>query len=207
MDKKIQYILERVTDLYQRYGIKSVTMDDVAHHLGISKKTLYEHFRNKEDLVEKITSLEHARQKKHLSGILRKKLNAIEELLEVYKIINSMVRKYNPSMEYDIRKYYPALFNRIREIRQKEMYASAVQNLVKGMKEGLYRKELNADVIARLHVSRFEYISENNLFSMEEITSKKVFHELFVYNIYGILNRKGREFFEKNFEKYRVSLT
>jgi AcrR family transcriptional regulator len=169
MEQRTIYFLQEVTRLYHRYGIKSVTMDDVAHHLGISKKTLYEHFRNKEDLVGYVILMENEKQNRFFSDIRKKKMNAIEELMEVYQMINTVLREYNPSIEYDVRKYYPSLFMKLRDIRRKEMYKSTSQNLTKGKKEGFYRWELNADIISKLHVARFEHFFENDLFTVDEL--------------------------------------
>ena len=207
MNPKAVYILEQVGKLYHRYGIKSVTMDDVATHLGISKKTIYDFFNDKEDLVKQVLLFEHEHKCKFLSAIEDKKFNAIEELFEVYKMINSMYRDYNPSMEYDIRKYYPNLFIRIKEIRRKRMYESVYNNLNKGKKEGLFRKEVNSRTIAKLHVFRTENLFDNDIFTPEELSSFTVFHEIFVYHLNGILSHGGRSFFEKNFDKYKATLS
>jgi TetR/AcrR family transcriptional regulator, cholesterol catabolism regulator len=207
MNTKALNILEQVGKLYQRYGIKSVTMDDVAKHLVISKKTLYEHFSDKEDLVKNVLMLEHEHRCVFFNAIDDSKLNAIEEFFEVYKMLNSMFQEYNPSMEYDVRKYYPDLFLKVKEIRRKRMFDSVFSNLNKGKKEGLYRKELNSKIIAKLHVFRTESFFDNDMFSQEELTSFKMFHEIFIYHIQGILSHKGRNFFENNFDKLKATLS
>jgi TetR/AcrR family transcriptional regulator, cholesterol catabolism regulator len=207
MNPKVRYILEQVVRLYRRYGIKSVTMDDVAKHLGISKKTIYEFFTDKEDLVKHVLLFEHECRFGILKEIENKEFNAIEELLEVYKMINAMLRDYNPSIEHDIRKYYPNLFVKIREIRRKGMFESVYKNLNQGKKEGLYRKELNSKIIAKLHVFRTESALENDMFTQEELTSFKMFHEIFVYHLYGILSSEGRAFFDSNFDKFKATLS
>jgi AcrR family transcriptional regulator len=182
-------------------------MDDVAHHLGISKKTLYQYFRNKEELVSRVMQMDHERNLEFHSGIENKNMNAIEELMEVYRMINRMLREYNPSIEYDVRKYYPSLFMKFRETRRKDMYQSTYRNLKKGIKEGFYRKDLDPDLISRFQVSRIEHLFDNDIFTINEQLTVKFFHELFMYHINGILNKEGREFFEKNFEKYRSGMT
>jgi AcrR family transcriptional regulator len=207
MNPKVNSILELVHKLYQRYGIKSVTMDDVAKHLGISKKTLYEHFRDKEDLVRNVLLQENNHQVRFFKAIEEKKLNAIEELFEVYKMLNLIFKEYNPSMEYDLRKYYPDLFITITQIRRKRMYESVYNNLNKGKKEGLYRKELNAKIISKLHVIRTENFFDNDIFTQEELISFKMFHEVFIYHLQGILSHEGRSFFENNFDKFKATLS
>ena len=206
MNDKVQGILNQISKLYHRYGIKSVTMDDVARHLCISKKTLYEYFEDKKDLVNQVLSSEHTVNCKVFDEILQRKLNAIEELFEIYNSIKRMIQVYNPSMDYDIRKYYPDLFMKVREVRRKTMFENTLRNMVKGKKEGLYRKDLNAGVIARLHLFRIENLVDNDLFSADELNSFEIFHELFVYHLHGIMSNKGRDFFEKNFDKFRETL-
>ena len=206
MDEKTIHILEQVRRLYYRYGIKSVTMDDVAKHLSISKKTLYEYFTDKEDLVRNIVMLDYKNRHNFFQEIKNKNLNAIEELFEVYRMINTMFRDYNASMEYDIHKYYPELFSQVRELRRKKMYDTMYSNMNKGKKEGLYRKELNSKIIARLLVFKVENMFDNDIFSMEELASVKVFNEVFVYHLQGILNENGRNFFEKNFARLKQEL-
>ncbi|MEI7490087.1 MAG: TetR/AcrR family transcriptional regulator [Bacteroidota bacterium] len=206
MSDKVQSILGQVSRLYHRYGIKSVTMDDVASHLCISKKTLYEYFEDKKDLVSQVLLTEHSGNCKLFDEILNLKLNAIEELFEIYKSIKKMIQDYNPSMDYDIRKYYPDLFMKIREVRRRSMFENTLKNMNKGKKDGLYRKDLNAEVIARLHLFRIESLVDNDLFSADELNSFEIFHELFIYHLHGIMSNKGREFYLRNFEKFRGSI-
>lgn len=206
MNPKATVIISGVQRLYQRYGIKSVTMDDVAMQLNISKKTIYEHFSDKEDLVKHVLMAEYDLQCTRLKSIEDRKYNAIGELFEVYKMINTMLKEYNPSMEYDVRKYYPDLFMKVRDIRRKRMYESTYTNMEKGKKEGLYRKELNSRIIAKLHVFRMEHLVEMDTFTADELTSFRFFHEVFVYHIHGILSHEGRDFFESNFEKFKATL-
>ncbi len=181
-------------------------MDDVARHLCISKKTLYEHFKDKEDLVEKVMELEYEERNNRFQDIERKNLNAIEELFEVYQMLNSFYRNFNPSMEYDIRKYYPDLYIKIKDIRRKRMYDSTLNNMNRGKTEGLYRPEIDTAILSKLHLFRVENLSDNDLFSIDELISFKFFHEIFVYHIHGLLSEKGRKFFEANFRKYQDTL-
>jgi AcrR family transcriptional regulator len=179
-------------------------MDDVARHLSVSKKTLYEYFHDKRDLVGRVLDSEHAAKCGIFESIRKKDLNAIEEMFHIYLNVSSMIREFNPSMEYDIRKYYPDLYLRMREKRRETMLENTNANLQKGIREGLYRKDLNASVIARLHLFRIESITENEIFSADELNSFETFHELFVYHLYGIVSEKGRTFFDRNFGKFIV---
>jgi AcrR family transcriptional regulator len=206
MNPKAQQIVNQVRILYQRYGIKSVTMDDAANHLGISKKTLYEHFTDKEDLVSAILTDDLEQSCTVIDAIEGRALNAIEDLFEVYKMLYTWYRDYNPSMIYDVRKYYPGLFTRIRKMRRERIMSSAIANLEKGKREGLYRVELNSEILAKLHILRIESLYDNDIFTMEEILSLAMMDEVFVYHLHGILSHEGRLFFESNFGKFRANL-
>lgn len=181
-------------------------MDDVAGHLGISKKTLYEHFQDKRDLVESVLMNEHQGTCHHLDGLDGKSLNAIEEMFEMYKMLRRLYQDYNPSMFYDVKKYYPDLFTKMKVIRRKTMYDSVLANLSKGKTEGLYRADLNIGIIARLQMFLNENLLDSDLFTQEEMTSFEMFHEIFIYHIQGILSPGGRTFFEENFAEFRDSL-
>jgi AcrR family transcriptional regulator len=205
MDKTQGYILEKTERMYRRYGIKSVTMDDVARELGISKKKLYEYFNDKEDLIGKVLDQAFVQHQNRIKLIEAKNLNAVEEMLELYRMIHHMFIDYNPSMEYDIHKYYPALFLKLREIRRKSIFDFAYKNLNKGKKERLYRKDINTRIIARLQVFHVENLFDSDLFSIQEITTIKVFQEFFIYNLLGILSPEGRRFFNVHIQNLKAS--
>ena len=196
MYQKELQIIKQVYELYKKYGIKSVTMDDVAVNMAISKKTLYKFVTDKSDLVNKVINYELEKRDKTFSEIFTKLMNAIEELLEVNKTINGFFMDYNCSMQYDLQKYYPETFHNIKKTRRQKMFNAIINNLKKGKKEGLYRKNLNEEIIAKLHVFRIENIIETDQFSPEEITSPDFINELFSYHIRGIVNKAGLDFFE-----------
>lgn len=197
-------IIEKAGELYYKYGIKSITMDDVARELGISKKTLYQFVKNKTDLVKKVVDFEIQKRTGEFKELDKSKLNAIEELFEVNRQINCMLEKHNPSMHYDLRKYYPDIFKRLQVSKREGMFKSIIFNLEKGKKEGLYRKEIDIGIIARIQVARAENVIESSYVSILDYTSRKFFSELFIYHIRGIANSKGIRFLEDNIDKLRI---
>jgi AcrR family transcriptional regulator len=205
MNEDLKQILAKVRELYMRYGIKSITMDDVASTLSISKKTLYKHVTDKEDLVGKFVDQEIDIQRADSSCILNGNHNAIEELLMVSKMVNHKLKEINPSTEYDLRKYYPLHFQRLTLTRRERMYNSIVTNIKKGKGEGLYREELNEDIIGKLQVSRIESMMNNEVFTIDEFTSPKFFQEIFTYHIRGIANEKGIELLENELKKFDIN--
>ncbi len=198
MNKEFENILEKVSVLYRKYGIKSVTMDDVAHELGISKKTLYQFVKDKTELVEKV--VKHTLQC-NFSAMKAKKGtgdNAIEELIEVSQRVNALMKDHSQSYEYDLKKYYSGIYRNLMSARRKLMYESMLVNIRQGKKEGIYRRELNEEIIAKLHLLRVENLQSSEIFREEEMHSVKFFRELFVYHINGLATQKGREVLRKN---------
>jgi AcrR family transcriptional regulator len=204
MNKELQNILEKVGELYNKFGIKSVTMDDVARELGISKKTLYQYVENKNELVAKV--LDHLLHEKDCSfkEISKKDQNAIEELLEVGVHIMKSFRDYNPSTEYDLKKYYPDLFTKLHQVRRDRMHESILKNIQKGKKEGLFRTNMNDEIIAKIQTSRFIHMSTDDLFSPEEMLKPQNVLELFIYHIRGVANEKGLKVLEKTLKEIDI---
>lgn len=187
-----------------RYGIKSITMDDVASHLSISKKTLYRYVNDKDDLVGKVIDLQIEILRTEMDCKCNAKLNAIEELLIVSKTINYKLKNMNPGTIYDLKKYYPEHYKRLQAARREKMRNNIVNNIRKGKEEGLYRDDLDENIISKLQISRVENIIDNELFSVEEYTSNKFFQEIFVYHIRGIANQKGIDFLEDKLMNFDI---
>lgn len=206
MNAEMDYIIEKVSELYIKYGIKSITMDDVAIELGISKKTLYQHVSDKDDLVGKFIDNEINIRKDQICKCMRDENNAVEEFIEISASMNKIIRNQNPATEHDLKKYYPHHFQKIEKIRREGIYSYILLNLKKGKEEGLYRKELNDETIAKLYLSRVESIHMNDLFTIEEFTSRKLFLELLAYHIRGIATQKGIVVFEKLIKDYETSM-
>jgi AcrR family transcriptional regulator len=201
MNKEFEDILMKVSRLYRKYGIKSVTMDDVAHELGMSKKTLYQFVSDKTELVQMV--VEHVRQC-NFSAMKKKngtEHNAIEELIEVSQHVNSLMKDHSPSYEYDLKKYYPDIYRNLMSARRKLMYESMISNIRKGKKEGIYRKELDEKIIAKLHLLRIENLQTTEIFNEEEMHSQKFFREVFVYHIHGLATDKGLKVLRENIDK------
>ncbi|NOX84535.1 MAG: TetR/AcrR family transcriptional regulator [Chlorobi bacterium] len=199
-DKKTE-IIEKIHGLYDKYGIRSVTMDDVVHELGISKKTLYQYFADKTELVSAVMDRVYETRKQEIDLAMKGNKNAIEEMLTYYALQLKMIKDYKPTMIYDLKKYYPGIYEKATSRKRKNIYDSVLNNLKRGKKEGLYRSELNEEIVARLNLMRVEATMSSGIFSIEEITSAEFFREVFTYHMYGIVNDNGRKLLEKNIDK------
>ena len=182
-------------------------MNDISNELGISKKTLYTFIKDKSELVEKaVLFIEHETQQR-IELILHKDYNSIDQLFEVVKAIIVAVKDLNPVKEHDLKKFYPDIYLNIINLRRQFIYKVIINNIRQGKKEGLYRRGLNEEIIARLHLSRIERIQEDKVFSVEEYTSPRSFTEIFKYHIRGIANEKGIEILEKKMKLLNKTTT
>lgn len=195
-------LYSKVLDLYKKYGVKSVTMDDVARELGISKKTLYIHVADKKELVEKVIHYDFDVVKDCFMEVFdREGLNAIEQLFEVNYFMRNLLKYHSFSLDYDLKKYYPELFREISERKQHEMYKSVLENMKKGKAEGIYREELNEELVAKLYVSRIVSAHDSEFMTIEDFIAPEAYKEYFVYHIRGIANEKGIKILEDNIDK------
>jgi AcrR family transcriptional regulator len=204
MNDEIMNLLQRVRALYHKYGIRSVTMDDVSRELGISKKTLYQHVRDKDELVRKVIELEIADEHATMEERRDKSINAIEELLEITQCINSMLTNHSQVTDYDLKKYYPDLFVKMRDIRRNHIYKVIVENLKKGKEEGIYRENINIEIVTKLNVSLIESLWENEILTVSEFLDPKFFYEFIIYHIRGISNEKGLKLLEKHMASFNA---
>jgi DNA-binding XRE family transcriptional regulator len=207
MNEELKIILLKVRELYTKYGIKSITMDEVATELGISKKTLYQYVTDKDELVGKFIDNEIELRQEEICKCFKTGFNAIEELFEISIFMNRLMKDQNPATEHDLKKYYPHHYNKTVKTRREKTFSYILLNLKKGKEEGLYRKELNEEIIAKLYLSRVESIHFNDLFTVEEFTSMKLFMELLIYHVRGIATDKGIIVMEKKFKELEKTET
>ncbi len=195
MEQKELQLLEQVDKLFMRCGIKSLTMDDIARELGISKKTLYLHCSDKEDLLIKSFAHHFQCEEQFQNGIVGKNLNAIDEIFEVSKHVSEMLKTIHPSIHYDLRKYYPEAWKIFSEYRKNFMLKCVSDNMEKGKQEGLYRANLNIPIVARIHISRVDVVFDGELFPASQFNFAEVFFEMIRYHIRGIASPKGIDYF------------
>jgi AcrR family transcriptional regulator len=200
MNEELMHILQKVRLLYRKYGIRSVTMDDVSHELGISKKTLYQYVRDKDELVHKVVEMEIADRQEKMMITCTDQQNAIEQLLEIARCISIMLKDYSAASEYDLRKYYPDLYVKVRDLRRNHIYRFIIDNLNKGKTEGLYREEINEEIISKLNVSVIDGMVDNEVVTISEFMDQRFFNEFFIYHIRGIVNAKGLVFLESHLD-------
>ncbi len=190
-------IIESVKELFYRFGIKSITMDDVARHMAMSKKTLYHYFKDKHDMVMKCCQHDLFNRQCIFKGIADEATDAIGELMNLMKHLESMYSTMNPNLFYDMQKYYPAVYKIFREFKENSLMASIESNLHKGVEQGLYRKDMNIPIVARLRLEEVEMGFNRVLFPPDKYNFARVQLELFNHFMHGITTLKGHKLINK----------
>lgn len=205
MDKKEEKIIVGARDLFMKYGIKSLNMDDIARQLSISKKTLYQIVSDKNDLVDRAFAHVIEDECCRVKDVADKGLNAIDELFEVSKVIVQMLSQIHPSIHFDMVKFHPEVFKNRQSQQQEMVYDIMHQNLEKGKKEGLYREDLKSHIIAKIYIARMDMFFDGETFPPHETNFQEVYMESFRYHIRGIASDKGVEYLVKKVKNQQES--
>lgn len=195
--EEITKILDAAEALFKKYGIRSVTMADIARELGISKKTLYLHIENKHDLVAKIVRRYIEEEKVVCHQVITEADNALDELLRIGAYIQHQIRDINQSMIYDLQKYYRPIWQLLDHFNHGYIMSTAENNLRRGVLEGIYRKDLNIEIIAKIYVGLIPILSDEKVFPLRDYPTSRIYKEFMTYHIDGILSEKGRTVLKK----------
>lgn len=199
---KSNYI-EKIRDLFFKYGIRNITTDFISKELGISKKTLYETFQSKEQMIDEvisyITNQAEFHQKCKDFNNNFENLNAIDQILIVLKNLSDVAQKVNPIFFIELEKYFPHLFSKLMKFRNEHIRNKIIENLQKGKKEGLYRKEIKEDIISALYLIFLEKITLNNFATYfgTNYSFQEVIKEIYLFHLYAIVNEKGRKYLQE----------
>lgn len=176
-----------------RLGIRSVSMDDIARELGISKKTLYQMVSNKEVLVQMVLEDDTCRDLEVIEANRHDSADAIDEFLRNSRYFIREMRKVSPTAMHDLRKYYPEIFHTQVKNHQHEFHRGVADNLKRGMEEGLYRDDIDAEVIANLYVGMTMMVIDRGVFPALERPLSDIMRQHSMYHFNGIVNQFGRE--------------
>jgi TetR/AcrR family transcriptional regulator, cholesterol catabolism regulator len=194
MDIKFN-ILSATAELFMRYGIRSVTMDTIAKELAMSKKTIYQYFKDKNEIVEQVTILHLENEKKMFEDVKTSSKNSIEELIKVSKCLGNSLATINPSLLYDLQKFHPKAWQKYLEYKEKVFRSGILHSLRKGMEEGFYRPEINPEIIATIRLEQVQIAFDQRIFPVAKFDFKEIQMEIFTHFVYGIVTEKGRELY------------
>jgi AcrR family transcriptional regulator len=177
-----------------KYGVKSVTMDEMSRQLGISKKTLYQFVKDKNDLVEQCMLLRNEDEKQKIEVIVSKTDDAIKQMLHISQLITSELQQIHPSIFFDLSKYHPSVMKMMDNHKDEFICGCIEQNLVNGINQGVYRKNLNPKVISAIYAGMIDLMLSGELMSESKLNAEEVYSEMFRYHIRGCANEQGLEY-------------
>jgi len=193
-------ILQGAESLFLKYGFKSITMDDIARELGVSKKTLYQYFEDKNDLVNQVIEAHINFDMQNCNKLIDSGCDPVAFLIEVSKSITENHRKANVSVLFDLKKYFKPSWERLEKFKSEFIYNQMVTNIRQGKELGLYRNEINTELTAKLYVHSVEFMMRPELYQ-EIITDFHLMHfEIVKYHLRAICTEKGLKKLEKLIE-------
>ena len=190
-------ILNGTQQLFFRYGVKSITMDDIARELGISKKTIYKYFVDKNDLVLNFSRMQMLCERVEIEQAMEGSRNAIEEIMQSVKIMQKLFTRISPSTIYDLMKYHPDAFDEFRTFKQNHLTQIVEKNLLRGIREGLYREDINTKILSRLRVEEIEWTLDYEKLGIEMHQIPQAHTILLEHFLYGLCTLKGHKLFDK----------
>ncbi len=190
-------ILQKAADLFFRYGIRSVTMDEIAGQLGISKKTIYQYYTDKDEIVEGIIDREIVQNECKCDMYFSNSENAVHEIILSLDGMEEMLKATNPLIMYDLEKHHIKAHKKFKNHTGQFWYNIIVDNLERGIKEGLYRPELNKDIVAKYRIESVFISFNQDMFPHNKYMITDVGREIGTLFLYSIATQQGVEMIEK----------
>jgi TetR/AcrR family transcriptional regulator, cholesterol catabolism regulator len=196
MDPK-ERILVKSHELFNRYGIRSVSMDDIAAQLGMSKKTLYQYYTDKDELVNAVFDIVLTTNKAQCMDCTKRGENAIHEVYMSFDMVEEMLKTMNPAVLFDMQKYHPSAFKKFDEFRNGFLYRIIKGNLERGIKEELYREDIDTDILSRYRLHSVLLSFNPEVFPTNKTNLVYIEQQLLEVFLYGMATTKGQKLIQK----------
>ena len=190
-------ILVKSNELFNRYGIRSVSMDDIAAQLGMSKKTLYQYYTDKDELVNAVFDIVLHNNKCQCLECVKKGDNAIHEVFLSFDRVEEMLASMNPSVLFDMQKYHPSAYKKFDEFRNGFLYKIIKANLERGINEELYRENIDTDVLSRYRLHSIVLSFNSDVFPSNKTSLVYIEQQLMEVFLWGIATSKGQKLIQK----------
>jgi len=187
----------KAAEMFLSLGFKSVTMDDISNEMGISKKTIYTHFKNKTDLVKESVLRVFEGISCGIDSIQLEKKDPIEELYEIKKFVMLQLKNEKSSPQYQLQKYYPEIYTMIKAKKYENMAECTVENLRRGVEKGVYRNNIDVDFISKLYFLGIDGINDETVFPVSQFSKLQLMEDYLEYHLRGIVTQKGLQTLNK----------
>lgn len=179
--------------MFLTLGFKSVTMDDIAREMGISKKTIYSHFENKLKLVRETTFYVFEKINTGICSICAERHNPIAEIYSIKSLVSEHLKGDKSSPQYQLQKYYPQVFDDLKEKQIASISECVKENLERGIEEGFYRKEIDVELVTKFYLSGNMGLTNLKLFPIEQYNQMQTKSAFLEYHLRAISTEKGLE--------------
>jgi len=184
-------IKQKAHDLFMQYGLRSVSMDDIANSLGISKKTIYHFYADKDELVEAVIESQFKKNEHNCIRDRSNSKNAVHEIFLAMDLMTEMFSSMNPALIFDMQKYHPKAFIKFRTFKNDFLYNVVVNNINWGIVAGLYREDINVEIIARFRIETMMMSFNIDFNSKLKNNIGEIEHELIYHFLFGLVSLKG----------------
>jgi AcrR family transcriptional regulator len=188
-----QRILEKATELFMRSGIRAVSMDEIASQTGISKKTIYQFYKDKDELVDAVMQSEEQSIHQDSKECLEQSENAVEEILLTLSRVYARFSKMNPVIISDMQRFHTKAHNRFQKLKYEHLNNVIQENIQRGIQEGLYRKSLNIEVITKYRLESIMIPFNLNVYPTSEYSLADVAKELMEHFLFGLATIEGHQ--------------
>ncbi|MES2446576.1 MAG: TetR/AcrR family transcriptional regulator [Bacteroidota bacterium] len=193
-----EYIISEADKLFCQFGFKSVTMDDIARQLGISKKTIYQHFADKNDLVNVLMEARFNNHDCDIKMYAKHGHDAVHEVLLGLDDINEWLITLNPKLFFDMQKYHPDTWLKFVQFKEESLAIGITENMKRGIKEGIYRDDIHIPILTELRLAHTQLIfNEYNAYNKNKYSIPQVMKEMTQHFLFGIVTDKGKIVLEK----------
>ena len=197
MSELREKILEVAHGLFTRYGVRSITMDDIARELSISKKTIYQEVKDKDEVVKMATRFHLEGERREYDEIAVSSKDAIDQLVKLSVCMRKNLHDINPSLLFDLKKYHRSAWDEWVAFKMEFIHNSIVENLRWGIREGLFKEDISVEILAIMRLQQVEMSFDNAIYPTNKFDFRDVQMVLFDHFICGIVNAKGRAFYDQ----------
>ncbi len=190
-------ILKGASDLFHRYGIRSVSMDDLARSLSVSKKTIYQYFRDKDEIVALATQMHTSETKEEYDEACKVAKDPVDELTRMSHCMRRHFKEVNPSLLYDIQKFYPSAWEHFNRFKDEYIRHRIESNLKRGVEQGYYRAEIDVEVLSLLRLEEVQLAFDPTRFPPDKFDFRETQMQMLDHFIHGIVTPEGKELFDK----------
>jgi len=191
MEEKKDYYLLEIGKLFLKYGVSGITMEEIANKIGVSKKTIYNYFESKAEIVELLIQQRFKNDNEAMWATITQGKNAIEILVRITNLMKETIREVPPFVRRDLMKHFPLQLEKIGSEHKNIVFAGVRKNIILGIEQGIYRSNLNVELIARYYVNSLDQFIRQEVMDGSEIPIDAYYDEILSYHIHGIATAKG----------------